>query len=373
MILCISQVVQGAEATKVQGSDLKVCRAVSKCAKRLDNGKKCKILPVPTGAIVPVVAPGTFKLSLLRKSVWLYNDGVYLALIIFQKGRLVMVDIPDSAGSNKPDGSLTRLTDAAEQVMSGNTPKKIEIIYSHEHFDHIGGTKKFFTYMKNKFPSAPIGVWGTVAAENLIKNANVDKAVIPNMLIGEDGRKIVLGEGLAIEMNIFGGHAREDLVVYIPSSRGEPGIVMYVDVVFPKWVPPLDLAITVDVGRYISAQRELLEVDFDIFVGGHFRMGDKQDLLNNVKYSEDLIDAARVAFNTVGDEELAKAGIGRFSNPSAREFGNLWYLLFRVTRKAQMDVCYRIMLEKWGCRLAGIDITGRGHCLTAITFLLTDN
>lgn len=282
------------------------------------------------------------------------------------------MDVPNSANTNLPTGSGTLVTDAAETILNGNTPNRIDIIYSHEHFDHIGGAKSFYDYVRQTFPTASVDVWGTQAVVDLIQRTTANRAVRPTEFIGDSGRLISLGGGLNIEMTISGGHAQQDVLIRIPPSNGEKGVLMFVDIVVPGFVPPIDLALTADVARYISAQREALKLEWDILVGGHFVSGVRRDMELNLEYSEDLIKAAMVGLADAGPEDFGEAGIGRFSNPRAREFGNLWFLFFRVVRKVQVDICYRILLEKWGCRLAGIDITGPGHCLTALGFLANE-
>lgn len=361
-----------ADAVSSGSVDRRLCQAVNECKRRLDLGKKCKILPVPKNAVVPAFPPGKFELIPLRKGVWAYNDGAYFSLILKMGERLAMLDIPDSAGSNKPDGSMTRLTDAAEQILNGTIPKRIDIVYSHAHFDHIGGTSRFYNYMKVKYPSALMFIWGTEESGELIEKSVSKRAVIPNVTVGKAGRTLSLGNGLNVKMMIVGGHTANDLVLYIPRYKKEAGVVLYVDVVFPGWSPPFFLAITSDVGQYIRAQKEVLKLDFDVFVGGHFLLGDRSDVMTNLEFTEDLIDAAKAAVEEVTPEILAAAGIGKFSDPNAREFGNVLFAFAAVTRQLQTDACYRILLERWGCRLAGLDISGPGHCFTAITYLLVE-
>lgn len=250
--------------------DRGLCRAVNECKKRLDLGKKCKIFPVPENAVVPAFPPGKFELQPLRKGVWVYNDGAYFSLILKMGERLALLDIPDSAASNKPDGSMTRLTDAAEQILNGTIPKRIDIVYSHAHFDHIGGSTRFYNYMRVKYPSALMFVWGTMEVRELIENSVSKRAIIPNEIVGKTGRTLSLGKGLDVKMMIVGGHTANDLVLYIPRYKKEAGIVFYVDVVFPGWSPPFNLGITIDVGQYVRAQKEVLKLEFDVFVGVTF-------------------------------------------------------------------------------------------------------
>lgn len=190
----------------------------------------------------------------------------------------------------------------------------------------------------------------------------------PNVLVGKRGRTLSLSPRLQVRMDIVGGHTQSDLRLFIPRYKREKGIVMYVDVVFPGYVPPFNLALTEDVGFYIKAQEDLLSMHFDILVPGHVRPGNKSDVRRNLEYTKDLLDAARAGLVSTTNERLNNAGISKYTDPNAVEFGNYMFA-FAILRKLQLDTCYRIMLEKWGCRLGGVDFSTRGHCLTAINYV----
>ncbi|KAI0559549.1 Ribonuclease Z/Hydroxyacylglutathione hydrolase-like protein [Gracilaria domingensis] len=348
-----------------------VCRAVETCLARLDNGTKCDVIPVPDDAVfLPPTEP--FQLKRLRRGVYQYSDGFFYTLIIRRGYHLVMVDIAESSSSAKPDGSKTRYTDAAEKVMGGKAPRHIDIIYSHEHYDHIGATNLFVDYMKNKYPEVTFDFWGSQSTKRMIEESEVQKAPIPTKFVGPDGTHICIGNDLSIDLKVVGGHAQEDIRIYIPPYGKNQGIVQYVDVVFAKYVTTLDIGITENFGQWIRAQQDILELDFKYLIAGHFLEATKEDMRLNLEYSEDLLRAAQEALDTVSDKDLAEQGIAKFGDPTAAEFGNAHFLVIDVIRAAETKKCYRIMLEKWGCRLAGIDIVGESHCLKALIHVATE-
>lgn len=352
--------------------DSEMCPAVRSCLSTLQSGGECDpVLPVLKRSVLPQIPAGSFSLTPLRTGVWAYQDVADNSLMLKMGTRLALLDLPDET-SAKPDGSMTVLTDAAEQILNGTVPTRIDIVYSHAHLDHIGGTTRFYNYMREVYPKARIFIWGTKETKTLIQNSVTNRAIVPNIIVGKAGRTFSLGDGLEVQMNIIGGHTADDLILYIPRHKTEASILMYVDVVFPKWSPPYDLAMTTDVGRYISAQREILQKEFDVFVGGHLLLGNKNDVRENLRFSEDLVLAAQNGVASVTNETLVEAGVLKVFDPMAPEFGNTWHLVKNVRRKVEIDTCYRIMLQKWGCRLAAVDIFGRGLCCTAIQYLLLD-
>lgn len=333
--------------------------------------KQCDALPVPPCSFLEPQAPGDFLLLKLRRYVWLYGDGAYLSLIILKDRRLVLIDFPDSAGSNTDTGSGTLLTDAIDQVLVETIPNRIDMVYSHAHFDHIGGAARVFRYARKKFADARFFVWGTLETKELIDIHTTKRAVKVTKVVGKMGRTLELGRDLRIKLMIVGGHTQEDLVIFIPKASKQKGIAFYVDVVFPRWSMPFNLAITQDVREMIQAQKEILKLDFDILVPGHLRTGGKRDIRTNNAYVESLLKVSKRALSSVTPEHLADAGIGKTLDPNAREHRNLFYA-FSVSRGLEIDKCYRVMIEKWGCKLAGLDLFLRGHCFVAITFALTD-
>lgn len=346
----------------------KTCKVVARCLKQLDMNQECDIFPVPKRFAVPLPAPDSFLLNRLRDDVWVYGDGAFQSLILFSGRRLAVVDVPDTPASSKPDGSGTRVTDAVEQVLNGVIPTRIDLVYSHNHYDHIGGGARFYNYVSAKFSSATILIWGTEETRRATKVSTSKRALPPNVIVRKRGRTLSLGSGLEVRMQVLNGHTSGDLLLYIPRHKDQASIVMTVDIVFPGWSPFLNMAVTDDLGGYIESHREVLKLDFDIFIAGHFRIGVRNDVARNLRFTKDLVDAGATALRLVTQEELVAAGIGQFLDPSSRVFGNPWFAFIGVTRRLQVDACFRIMLKKWGCKIAGLDFTLRSHCFTSVQY-----
>lgn len=300
--------------------------------------------------------------------MFLYNDGVVLSLIATSGTKLAIIDFPDSVASNIATGSGTLLTDAIEQVLNGTIPRRIDMIYSHAHLDHIGGSLRVFNFLKMKFPSAPIEVWGTKEAQELVKEHITDRLTPVTRRIGRRGAVLKLCKDLKIKLMIVGGHTQEDLGILIPRSKGEAAILHLVDIVDPGYSLPFNLGVTQNLGNLMEAHRTMLRLDFDILVGGHFQTGTREDVRNHLEFLEDLIETIQSI--TITPEQFGEAGIGRVQDPTAREFGNP-FLGFVITNDLTVDACFRIMIEKWGCRLGALDFFLRGHCSVAFLYVFT--
>lgn len=349
------------------------CAAVQECINLLDSGRECQILPVPPRSLLPPVGPSGFRLEEIRKGVFAYYDGSHYALMIAAGRRFAFIDFPDSAGSNKPDGSMTRVTDAAEMIIGDVKPERIDMIYSHSHFDHIGSSKRFFSFMKAQFPNTQFVIWGTRLTRESILASRSRRAIVPTNIIGSGRPVLKISDDIEVQMEIQDGHTERDVSMYIPRKNGMPSIMMFIDLVFPGWSPFVNLALTENFREYEEAHRTLLKKDIDVFLGGHGLIGNKYSIRTNLRFVKDLRSAAAEALSSVTPQDFADGGIQRFSDPSAREFGNLWFAAISVIRGLQIDRCYRIVLEKWGCTLAGLDITLRSHCDVAISFVGLDD
>lgn len=343
-------------------------RSRTVCLRRFKAGKVCDLLPTPRRAFTPTLPFGKYKLTALRPGVFVYSDGPYQTLMMRAGARAAFVDFPDSAASNAPAGNGTLLTVAADHLLRGVSPVRIDMVYSHAHFDHFGKAAVFHAHLRRKYPRAEIVVWGTADHVELLRVAGRGRAVLPTRLVDRKGATIRMARNLVIDLLIVGAHLPQDLAVHVRHSAAGKGVLMYVDLVFPNWAPPGNFE-TTDMRAFIEGHRKLLKLDFDAFLPGHFFVGTKADVRKNLRFTLDTLDAGRKALAAVTLENQVKAGLGLVSDQKAVQFGNIYYGVFEVSLKLQMEYCYRILFEKWACKLAGVDITGRQNCQTVIPYL----
>ena len=115
--------------------------------------------------------------------------------------------------------------------------------------------------------------------------------------------------------------------------------------------------------------------DFDlgqdgVFVGGHLtRLGALADIEESLSYTNAVLDGALTALQTVDFGAIA-ATSGVF-DPTNIRFGNQW-LLFDEYFKALVKVCSKAVVEEFGCKLAGVDVTIESTCRTAQSFWRID-
>ncbi|KAI0566457.1 Metallo-beta-lactamase [Gracilaria domingensis] len=150
----------------------------------------------------------------------MYTEGSYNSMLLTARRRLVIIDSPQPQG---PTVNTTRLTDAIPQVLNGTVPYRIDLIYSHSHFDHIGTSRVLVSFLEERYAGAKLLVWGTVETFDIIQRSVTNRSVMPNVRIGKRGRTLRLSRSLTVRLEVVGGHTSSDLRIYIPKSRDGAG------------------------------------------------------------------------------------------------------------------------------------------------------
>lgn len=96
----------------------------------------------------------------------------------------------------------------------------------------------------------------------------------------------------------------------------------------------------------------------------------KKDVRISQALSRDLLTAAETGIGTATAQHFVRLGIAKSGDPNAVEFRNVWFSFARVIRKAQVEICSRIMIEKWGCSLGGLAVAIDSHCFTAVVHMV---
>lgn len=252
----------------------------------------------------------------------------------------------------------------------------VQMVLSHAHFDHIGAATITHDHIESS--------WG-IPVSKVIAAASVEegfhrlidlglfsyRSPMPNVHIHEK-TSVKIGESTEIYLEPVAGHSIElkDLIVFIEADAVNPPIMMFVDIVFPKWAPFFKFAITTDLAEYLAVHDTLLAHplgDDGIFIGGHLnQIGSKLDIEISKAYTEAVMDAALSALQTVDIGPIAGAS-GVFDPSNTANYGNNW-LLFDEYFAEVKKVCAKEVVAKYGCRLAAVDTTILSACDVAQSF-----
>lgn len=275
--------------------------------------------------------------------------------VIAVKGRrLAVFDFP--AGH-------TKFIKAVRMVLNGVAPYRIDMVYGHRHTDHIGGATGFRNWARRTYPRAHIDIWGTRGTFNFLKQRR-PKEPRPNKFVPAAwGRAIYLGPGFTIRLRIIGGHVHDDMMAIFPMPRGKVFIHL-ADFVAPRFAQIDSLGVTIDLLGYIQGHRDLLKYDFDLISPGHVNLGSKKDVRDSMLYAMDTVQIAAEVVATETPAMLAGLGLERVRVPGTLEFGNRNFE-FKAIWDSRIERCFRKLMQRWGCKLAGVDVYARSHCHTA--------
>ena len=117
-----------------------------------------------------------------------------------------------------------------------------------------------------------------------------------------------------------------------------------------------------DIPGYYQAYTQVLNYDFDTFIGGHLtRLGSRADVETARNYAFDVRDNAAAALMIVDFFAIA----------AETGFTNQW-LLFDAYLDAVAQHCAENTVPAWSGQLAGVDIFTFSHCYAAMESLRID-
>ena len=112
--------------------------------------------------------------------------------------------------------------------------------------------------------------------------------------------------------------------------------------------------------------REILEYDFDLFLGGHLtQLGTREEVAEGVRYVDELVIVAQEAFEKHAMQSVMAeaAEVVGYDNP---------FLLFRRYQEVLVSECAERMVQRWGERLSGVDVWAESHCDSVLSYLRID-
>ena len=284
--------------------------------------------PLPEPAMGPQIDYSKgYLVEEIKDGLYWVTDGAYQAMFLTTGQGVIAVDAPPSIGQNY----LNAIAEVSDEPVT-------HVIYSHTHIDHVGSM--------DIFPDDAIYIAHQKAAETLAKRGDPNRPV-PTVTF-EDRYSLEVGHQ-RLELQYHGNmHEPGNIFIYAPDQK----VLMLVDVIFPGWTPFKDLAMAQDVPEFLAAHDQVLEYDFDTFIGGHLtRLGTAEDVKIQKQYFEDIqASAARangeVSFMQIGQE------VG---------FDNLW-LVFQVYADTITQQCTDEVVPKWIDKLGGVDLFTYDHC-----------
>lgn len=214
----------------------------------------------------PAPAQQNYQIDLVRGNVYRFTAGNYCSVFMVTAQGIVVTDPVSKEAATWLKQELARRF---------NQPIRF-VVYSHNHPDHVYGGEVY--------DGAGVQfVSHQMAREDLVRTKAQTR--IPNLVFKD-------------EMTLFLGDSEVRLRYHGPNNgRGsismmfEPaGVLHVVDWIVLGRMPFRDLQ-GYDIQGMIDSTRDVLKMDFDVFVGGHAQTGQKEDVQRYLNYLEALYSA----------------------------------------------------------------------------------
>ena len=238
--------------------------------------------PVPETAMGPSIdfSKG-YLVEEINNGLYWVTEGAYQSIFLTTGEGVIVVDAPPSIGENL----LKAISEVTDEPIT-------HVIYSHTHIDHVGAMNIF----------SDVEYIAHQEAANTLSKRNDPNRPIPTVTF-DDKYTLEVGNQI-LELSYHGPmHEPGNIFIYAPNQK----VLMLVDVIFPGWVPFKDLAMAQDVPAFIAAHDQVLEYDFETFVGGHLtRLGTYDDVKIQKEYFVDVQTSASKANQEVSLWQLDK-------------------------------------------------------------------
>lgn len=215
------------------------------------------------GEFMPRAQAEEYALEEIRSGVYRFSDDTHRSLVVVGEKEILLVDTLNREAAETLRDTLKKRFDKPVRY----------VVFSHNHSDHIYGAETF------RQPGT------TFIAQELAKQDIVTtraKTVIPDVTF-KDAMDIDLGNHV-VELRYHGPNdGRGSISVRVMPER----VLFVVDWIVLGRMPWQKLW-SYDIQGVINSTREVQNLDYDVFVGGHGTVGTKADVARYLRYMETL-------------------------------------------------------------------------------------
>ena len=295
---------------------------------------------------VPIDPAKGYFVDEISNGVYWVTEGSYQVMFVTTGAGVIVVDAPPSIGAN----ILNAIAEVTNEPIT-------HVIYSHSHADHISAAGLYpedATYIAHEETAAQLERERPFPYGLFVGGGPVP----PPDVVFSDSFTLTVG-AQTLQLDYRGpNHEPGNIFIHAPAQ----GVLMLVDVIFPAWTPFADLALAEDIPGYFEAHEQVLEYDFDVFIGGHVtRLGNRTDVEEASAYIHDIQNNAAAALQQVDFFAIAQQ----------TGFENQW-LLFSTYLDAVAAKCADLTVPAWTGRLAAVDIFTYDHCWKVVESLRID-
>lgn len=280
----------------------------------------------------PVVDPGKgYLVQQIGDGLYWVTDGAYSTMFLVSSTGVIACDAPPSLGENY----FRAIADVTDKPVT-------HLVYSHEHVDHIAGAHLF---------AKDVTIVAHARTAELLSSRKDQRRPAPTVTF-ETTYTLEQGNQ-RLELAYKGiNHSIDNIFIFAPRQK----TLMFIDVVYPGWMPYKNLGVAVDIPGFVEAHRTVLAYDFETLVAGHVsRPGNRADVETQVELVKDLVEAAEQAYASLSFPAFLK------QHPPGRSGKTAWDL-HQGYEQALVSQMHDGLLTKWRDRLAGTETYLRDNC-----------
>lgn len=226
---------------------------------------RCFALLIVAALSLPAFA-AEYSITQIKDNLYRYSSGTHHAVFVVTDEGIALTDPISHEGASWLKQELKKRFKQPVRY----------VIYSHSHHDHVYGGEVFDE------PGVTFIAHEWARDELLATRANTK---IPN-LVFNDELTLHLGD-TQIDLRYHGpNNGKGAISMNFPKHR----VLHVVDWIVLGRMPYKNLP-GYDVRGMINSTRDVLEMDFDLLVGGHAEMGDKDDVRDYLNFVEQLYTA----------------------------------------------------------------------------------
>jgi glyoxylase-like metal-dependent hydrolase (beta-lactamase superfamily II) len=296
------------------------------------------LLP-PVNAKAAIVDPQKgYAVEELKPNIYMITDGAYESVFVTTGKGVVLFDAPPSSAQH-----------IVQAVKETTSEPVVELVYSHEHVDHIGGAGLILKQIPN------LKILANDGTAQFLREMDDPNRPVPTQTFA-DHYTLQLGS-LTADMKVGHWHTPEgDLLIYIPDKK----FVIAIDAFSSGATPFMGLDLTMNMPDYLKVFDQLLAMDWDVMVAGHHSTpATRADVQVAKSYVIDVCNTpARILAK---DHQALKAR-------AARKYGDNSWAIASVLIDREVDQCAKEIKNRWITKLEGMDIWAASHCRTALVY-----
>jgi glyoxylase-like metal-dependent hydrolase (beta-lactamase superfamily II) len=279
-----------------------------------------------------------YAVKALKPDIYMITAGGYESVFVTTGKGVVLFDAPPSFARH-----------LVQAVTETTSEPIVELVYSHQHVDHIGGAGLIQEQVPN------LKILAEDGTAQFLREMNDPNRPAPTQAF-KDHYTLELGS-LTADMKVGHWHTPEgDLLIYIPDRK----FVIAIDAFSSGATPFMGFDLTMNMPEYLKVFDQLLAMDWDVLMPGHHSTpATREDVQVAKSYVMDVCNtAARILAE---DHQALKA-------QAARKYGDNAWAIASVLIDSEVDQCAKEVKDRWIMRLEGVDIWAASHCRTALVY-----